>query len=102
MVQYFARENKYIGAICAAPIVLHQAGILNGRKMTSYPGEKYESLFTEADYQDKVVVVDGKLITSRGPATTLPFAYEIVKLLGGDSEALKEKMLYPMAKACEF
>ena len=94
LIRYFDKEHKYIGAICAAPIVLHAAGILAGRKMTSYPGEKYESLFTEAVYCQERVVVDDRLITSRGPATTLPFAYTIVELLGGDSTPLKRGMLY--------
>lgn len=94
LVQYFDEHKKYIGAICAAPIVLHKAGILNGRKMTSYPGEKYTTLFTEANYKEDIVVVDDNLITSRGPATTLPFAYGIIDLLGGNSEPLKQGMLY--------
>lgn len=94
LIRYFDKEHKYIGAICAAPIVLHVAGILEGRKMTSYPGEKYESLFTEAEYCQETVVIDDRLITSRGPATTLPFAYAVVDLLGGDSASLKKGMLY--------
>ncbi len=98
LVRKFDAEKKYIGAICAAPIVLQQAGILKGRRHTSYPGEKYTKLFTESDYRDEIVVVDGNLITSRGPATTLPFAYGIVDLLGGDSAKLKESMLYNIAK----
>lgn len=94
LIRYFDQQNKYIGAICAAPIVLHEAGILNGRKMTSYPGEKYENLFVEATYCQDIVVVDDHLITSRGPATTLPFVYAIIDLLGGNSHPLKQGMLY--------
>ena len=95
-IQYFNENDKYIGAICAAPIALEKAGILQGKKFTSYPGEKYESLFKGLDYQDEIVVVDGKLITSRGPALTLDFAYAVVDLLGYDSSKLKEGMLYNM------
>ena len=98
LVRQFDAEKKYIGAICAAPVVLQQAGILSGRSHTSYPGKKYTGLFTESDYREEIVVVDKNLITSRGPATTLPFAYAIVDLLGGDSEKLKEGMLYNMAR----
>ena len=47
---------------------------------------------------EECVVVDGNLITSRGPATTLPFAYKLVELLGGDAEALKEGMQYNALK----
>lgn len=101
-MQQFDAEKKYIGAICAAPIVLQKAGILKGRPHTSYPGKKYTDLFTESDYREEIVVVDGNLITSRGPATTLPFAYGIVDLLGGDSKKLKEGMLYNMVKNSHF
>lgn len=98
LVQEFDAAGKYIGAICAAPMVLHQAGIDKGRTLTSYPGEKYTALFTESDYREEIVVVDGNLITSRGPATTLPFGYAIIDLLGGNSEKLKESMLYNMVR----
>lgn len=98
LVQEFDAAGKYIGAICAAPMVLHQAGIDKGRTLTSYPGEKYTSLFTESDYREEIVVVDKNLITSRGPATTLPFAYAIIDLLGGNSAKLKESMLYNMVR----
>ena len=98
LVQEFDAVGKYIGAICAAPMVLHQAGIDKGRTLTSYPGEKYTALFTESDYREEIVVVDKNLITSRGPATTLPFAYAIIDLLGGNSEKLRESMLYNMVR----
>jgi 4-methyl-5(b-hydroxyethyl)-thiazole monophosphate biosynthesis len=95
-IQAFDREGKLIGAICAAPMVLHRAGIHKGRTLTSYPDDKYRSLFTEADYREEIVVVDGNLITSRGPATTLPFAYALVDALGGDSAPLRKGMLFDM------
>ncbi len=95
-VRDFDKKGKWIAAICAAPIVLLQAGIIKGRSLTSYPGEKYEPLFHESDYRQEPVVVDKNLITSRGPATTFLFAYTIVDALGGDSEPLKKGMLYSM------
>ena len=80
-------------------MVLQKAGITKGRTLTSYPGGKYRKLFVDSDYREDIVVIDGHLITSRGPATTLPFAYAIIDALGGDSAPLKEGMLYHMAKA---
>ena len=77
-------ENKYI------------AGIEKDRYITSYPGENFENLLENANYVDELVVVDGNLITSRGPATTLLFAYKLVDILGGDSNSLKEGMLWNM------
>jgi 4-methyl-5(b-hydroxyethyl)-thiazole monophosphate biosynthesis len=53
-------------------------------------------MFTDANYKEEIVVIDSNLITSRGPATTLPFAYALVDVLGGDSAPLKQGMLYNM------
>ncbi len=95
-----ADQGKYVAAICAAPQVLARAGVSTGRRLTSYPGEKYEKLFADADYVDdnreteECVVVDGNLITSRGPGTTLPFAYRLVEILGGDAARLRQAMQY--------
>lgn len=99
IIREFDRQNKYIAAICAAPSVLFSAGITQGRTLTSYPGAIYKAMFAASDYQEELVVTDGNLITSRGPATTLPFAYAIVDALGGNSAHLKEKMLYHMLSA---
>ena len=49
-----------------------------------------------------IVAIDDHLITSRGPATTLPFAYALVDALGGDSKALKQGMLYNMVRESDF
>lgn len=101
LLRHFDKQHKFIAAICAAPMVLHTAGIDKGRRLTSYPADKYRDLFKESDYvEDEIVVVDDNLITSRGPATTLPFAYKLVDVLGGDGDALREKMQYNML--CAF
>ncbi len=75
-------ENKLIGAICAAPYVLHKASVLSP-KYTCYPSfeQKIRLDGYQADKQE--VVIDGKVITSRGPATAIPFALELVKILKG-------------------
>ncbi len=99
-VKKFDEEKKYVAAICAGPMVLKQAGISTGRTLTSYPADKYRNMFADAQYIDdnakmeQMVVTDGNLITSRGPATTFPFAYKLVEVLGGDAETLKNGMLY--------
>lgn len=92
-------ENKYIAAICASPaMVLSAANIEENRYITSYPGEDFEKMLEKSNYVDELVVVDGNLITSRGPGTTLLFAYKLVDVLGGDSEALKDGMLWNMVE----
>lgn len=92
-VQYFNENNKYIAAICAAPIVLVKAGVIKGKNVTSYPG--FEEELSEGNYiSSENVVVDGKMITSRGPATALAFSYKIAEELGADVKDLKEGMMY--------
>jgi 4-methyl-5(b-hydroxyethyl)-thiazole monophosphate biosynthesis len=72
-----AKASKWVAAICAAPIALEAAGVLQGRRATSYPGEALPS----ATYVDERVVVDGKVVTSRAPGTALEFALTLVEVL---------------------
>ena len=92
MLQQMAEHGKYIAAICAAPTVLARAGLLEGKKYTAYPG--FEAEIAQGEYQAENVVIDGNIITSRGPATVFDFAYTLVDILGGDAAPVKEGMLY--------
>lgn len=98
LVRYYDSHDKFVAAMCAAPNVLAKAGIIKGRTMTAYPGAKTEPFYKEANYVKDVVVFDGKLITSRGPATALPFAFALVDALGGDSGFIKKRLLYKEMK----
>ena len=80
-----AGEGKMIGAICAAPIALGKAGVLKGKKATSYPG--FEGQLTGAICQESRVVRDGNVFTSRGPGTAMEFALEIASALKGKETA---------------
>ena len=93
LIRDFHKSGKLTGAICAAPYVLAAAGILEGKKATSYPS--YSGKLAGAIYQDKTVVEDGKIMTSRGPGTAVCFALAIVeKLVGKEkADAVKEAML---------
>jgi putative intracellular protease/amidase len=64
-------------------LAIHSAAAFKGRKATSYPAlrSKVDDLY---DYQEQAVVVDGQLITSRGPATAMAFALAIVEHLVGN------------------
>jgi 4-methyl-5(b-hydroxyethyl)-thiazole monophosphate biosynthesis len=99
-VRQFMKENKYVAAICAGPMVLKEAGVSTGRTLTSYPADRYRAMFADAYYVDDnaemecMVVTDGNLITSRGPATTFPFAFKLAGVLGGNVEQVKQGMLY--------
>ena len=91
-LQRFEKIGKKVAAICAAPIVLNQAGLLEGRNYTCYDGVQEQ--ISNGHYHKETVVVDGNIITSRGPATALAFAYHLVETLGGDAKALRNGMLY--------
>ena len=86
--------GKWVCAICAAPIALDRAGILSGRRFTCYPGTVSKIEDETAQWVDEVVVRDGNLITSQGPATAYVFAYALVDALGVDSEPVKQRMVY--------
>ena len=92
LLQDFQQADKFIAAICAAPIALDRAGILTGKYFTCYDG--VQDNIKNGTYCKETVLVDGKLITSRGPSTALAFAYELVRQLGGDAEQLADAMLY--------
>jgi 4-methyl-5(b-hydroxyethyl)-thiazole monophosphate biosynthesis len=76
-------EGRFAAAICAAPKVLANAGLLDGRSATSYPGAVTKDVFPEVRLLDAPVVVDGKVITSRGPGTAMDFALQLIESLAG-------------------
>ncbi|HEY5558470.1 MAG TPA: DJ-1 family glyoxalase III [Steroidobacteraceae bacterium] len=74
-------EGRPVAAICAAPMVLAAAGVLDGRRATSYPGFLDDA--ARVTVVDEAVVVDRGVITSRGPGTALDFALALVAELAG-------------------
>ena len=94
IVREMNAAGKLVAAICAGPIVLEKAKIIDGKKVTSYPG--FEKDLPNSIYQEDAVVRDGNIITSRGPGKAVDFALEIVKVLAGEKEAetLRKNILY--------
>jgi 4-methyl-5(b-hydroxyethyl)-thiazole monophosphate biosynthesis len=78
-------EGKYTAAICAAPKVLANAGILANKSATSYPGVLESMHVPTMNFIDVPVVKDGTVITSRGPGTAMDFALELIETLVGKS-----------------
>lgn len=74
-------EGGYVAAICAAPAVLANAGLLSGKRATSYPTCMPEALLPTMTYLEESVVRDGRVITSRGPGTAMDFALTLSELL---------------------
>lgn len=83
-----------VAAICAAPMVLGQHGILQGRKATCYPG--FENMLVGADVQTALVVDDGNVITGKGPAAAKDFGFAIAARFVSDAtvDSVRKGMLY--------
>lgn len=84
LVQQMNAREKFVAAICAAPLVLAAAGLLDGKHATCYPGSLDD--FPQVLQQDAAVVEDGKIITSRGPGTAMDFALVLVERLAGKAK----------------
>ncbi len=84
LLQQMASSGRYIAAICAAPKVLANAGLLDNKEMTSYPGSLSKVAVEGMHNTGQAVVIDGKVITSRGPGTAMDFALQLIQLLVGE------------------
>ena len=87
MLKDFNARKKVIGAICAAPLVLAQAGLLDEKRATIYPGLERQISYPRGNK----VVIDENIITSQGPGTAMDFALALVKKLCGESEVMRLK-----------
>jgi len=83
LLQQFSSEGKMVAAICAAPRVLLSAGLLNGKRITCYPGSLSTLDCSETTITPDTVVIDGNIITSRGPGTAMDFALTLIETLLG-------------------
>jgi 4-methyl-5(b-hydroxyethyl)-thiazole monophosphate biosynthesis len=82
-------KGALIAGICAAPaVVLAPLGILDNKTATCYPGDQAD-FGKSTSYKNEAVVVDGNIITSQGPGTSMEFAFSIVEKLIG-SETVKK------------
>jgi 4-methyl-5(b-hydroxyethyl)-thiazole monophosphate biosynthesis len=99
LLKEFAAKNKLIGAICAAPIVLAAAGVLNGKKATCYP--TYIDRLSGGIYENASVVSDDSIITSQGAGTAINFGLAIVARLTNQTTAdgISESMLVPESQS---
>jgi 4-methyl-5(b-hydroxyethyl)-thiazole monophosphate biosynthesis len=89
----YHQGGKFIGAICAAPLVLGKLGILDNKKATCYPG--FESYLQGAIIMKDPVVTDRNVLTGNGAGSAMEFALKAVALLEGNEKAGKvaEKMV---------
>jgi protease I len=82
LVREFYRANKVIGAICIAPSILANAGILQGKNATAFPSEENNLRKRGVNYTGESTTVDGKIITARGPEAAEEFGEKIAEVLG--------------------
>lgn len=75
------QKEKVVGAICIAPSILANAGILEGKRVTSFPSEAENLKSKGAEYTGEGVTVDGKLVTAQGPNYATEFGKKIVETL---------------------
>lgn len=84
-VRRFHERGGIVAAVCAGPLVLQAAGILDGCRVTSHPAVAPE--LTAATRVDEAVVVDGRLVTSQGAGTSFGFALTLIELVEGRAKA---------------
>lgn len=76
-------NGRHVCAICAAPMVLGNAGVLTGKRATSYPGFLEKLELSDVTLTGGAVERDGNVVTSRGPGTAMDFALKLVEVLEG-------------------
>jgi len=86
--KYMADRGRWVAAICAGPIVLAEAGLLDGHEATSYPAFR-DRLGSAKVVTDETVVISGRVMTSSGPGTALDFALSLVAVLSGPELAVE-------------
>ena len=93
MIQKMDESGKLVAAICAAPVVLFEAGVLKYKKFTMHPGEKDKVKYIP---QNKQVVVDGNLVTGQASGAAVLFALKLVEKLFGKEkmESVNQGVLY--------
>lgn len=94
LVKTSFEKGLLCAAVCAAPMVFGEIGILDGKSAVCYPG--YEGFLHGAIITEKPVVKDANIITSRGPGTAIAFALEIISYLKNQkmAENVQEAILY--------
>ncbi len=90
------KQGRRIAAICAAPSVLGQLGMLKGRIATCYPG--FEDKLTGVSYTRQGVITDKNITTARGLGYALALGLELIRVLQGPQQAgkVKEEIQYDL------
>lgn len=98
-VRAFDDGGKPIASLCHGPWVLASAGLLSGRRLTSWPGLRDDLINAGATWIDEPLVHDRNLVTSRGPQDLKPFVTAITQLFAGAERELEEE--FPSSRATQ-
>ena len=94
LLKKLSEGGGYTAAICAAPKVLAHTGLLDGKAATGYPGVLDGMELSSTEISQDAVVIDGKVITSRGPGTAMEFSLTLIaQLLGEEKRSEVEQAL---------
>ena len=98
-VKYAWENDRFVAAICAAPMILAQLGITDGRKATCYPGLE-GNMGSAIMQKDSATVTDGRLLTGAGPGTAVDFGLMLVSALKGEAKAKEvyDGLVYRLAR----
>ncbi len=91
-------SGKLVASLCHGPWVLASAGILKGKKMTSWPSLKDDMMNAGAMWQDQEVVIDGNIITSRKPDDLPAFMIEVIKALQTQVQEEEREKVAPLQR----
>lgn len=85
LIKTQVEKGETVAAICAAPSILGQMGLLEGKEAISYPG--FEETLTGATISEKIIAKADNILTAKGPGVAIPFALKIVEELKGKQTA---------------
>ena len=87
LVSEMYNSGKLVAAICAAPVVFAEAGIMSGKKSTGYPMDMLKQALSDAHYTAERVEQDGNIITGKGPGAAFEFSVAIASYMGKGPQA---------------
>ena len=87
LLKEYNKKNNRIAAICAAPSILRNLGLLEGKKAMAFPGFEMQLTGAVIITAPERVVTDGNITTSRGMGTSLDLGLELVRLIKGEELA---------------
>lgn len=96
LINRLTATAKHVAAICAAPKVLLENGVLKGHTLTAYPGALDALDTSQVHITNNAVEVDGKIITSRGPGTAMDFSLQLIESLLG--KAARDQVEAPLQR----